>query len=258
MRVIGAVASRGNLASVWSRRRCWNGITLLAKHGSSAGNVTSRGVAVRGFSSSSSGGRGVLGTYAALLERAPLATKALTAGFIVAAGDGICQLAIEKKDGASFDWVRLSRFFATGAILVGPTLHVWFGTLFRAFPPPAAAAAGGFSGMIPGLKRLAADQLVFAPIFNPVFITFVFALEGRIGDVPETLKNEWVNMTVSNWSLWGPAQLVNFQFVPVKYQVLFANCVAVIWNTYLSWKAHEDEAHHAPGVAKADESQNKT
>ena len=192
-----------------------------------------------GESSSSSGGP--LAAYAALLERAPLATKALTAGIIVATGDGICQVGIEGKDASTFDWTRLARFFATGSILVGPTLHVWFGTLFRMFPPPAAAASSGLAGMMPGLKRLAADQLVFAPIFNPVFITFIFALEGRIAEVPSTLKNEWVNMTVSNWGLWAPAQFVNFNFVPVKYQVLFANCVAVVWNTYLSWKAHTTE-----------------
>ena len=46
-------------------------------------------------------------------------------------------------------------------------------------------------------------------------------------------------MMISNWQLWGPAQAINFKFVPVQFQVMFANFVAVAWNTYLSWKSHQ-------------------
>ena len=106
-----------------------------------------------------------------MLERSPLLTKAITAGFIVASGDALCQLAIEKRtllgggepattagngdadgggDGKAgkqhkaplpFDFVRCARFGLTGLVLVGPTLHVWFGVLFRAFPQAGLGGA---------------------------------------------------------------------------------------------------------------------
>ena len=100
--------------------------------------------------------------------------------------------------------------------------------------------------------RMAADQLLFAPLFNPVFICFVYALEGRLADAPDTLRNEWLNITVSNWKLWAPAQALNFLLVPVQFQVMFANWVAVVWNTYLSWKSHKDDEDEAGGGGAAD------
>jgi len=45
---------------------------------------------------------------------------------------------------------------------------------------------------------------------------------------------------IVNWKLWPAANFVNFKFVPVQLQVLFANFVALIWNTYLSWATSRD------------------
>jgi hypothetical protein len=57
------------------------------------------------------------------------------------------------------------------------------------------------------------------------------------------LKKEWLTVTVDNWKLWGPANAINFMFVPAPFQVLFANFTGVMWNCYMSWKAHQAEEH---------------
>lgn len=38
-----------------------------------------------------------------------------------------------------------------------------------------------------------------------------------------------------NWGLWIPAQVINFRFVPVKFQVLYSNVIALLFNAYLSY-----------------------
>jgi protein Mpv17 len=123
----------------------------------------------------------------------------------------------------------------------GRTLHNWFGFLFSRFPAP------GFKSTV---QKIACDQLIFAPIFNPVFLLFVFGLEGRLSELPKVLEETWLEMTMKNWYLWVPSQAINFAFVPVQYQVLWANFTAVGWNTYLSWAAHkQEEKPKVPEVA---------
>jgi protein Mpv17 len=45
----------------------------------------------------------------------------------------------------------------------------------------------------------------------------------------------YVDMMLTNYKLWIPAQAVNFFFVPVHYQVLASNFIALVWNTYMSY-----------------------
>ena len=56
-----------------------------------------------------------------------------------------------------FDFERLTRFMAYG-LLMAPVQFKWFQTLSRAFP----LARG--NGTVAALKRVACDQLVFAPV----------------------------------------------------------------------------------------------
>ena len=53
-----------------------------------------------------------------------------------------------------------------------------------------------------------------------------------------SVADDWWPAVTANWKLWIPAQLVNFAIVPLHFQVLFANGVALVWNTYLSHITH--------------------
>jgi hypothetical protein len=69
----------------------------------------------------------------------------------------------------------LSRFFwyataTAGLTLAGPLLHLWFGFLFRTVPG---------TGMVQTAKKILMDQLLFAPIFNPLFVGYIYLLEGE-------------------------------------------------------------------------------
>lgn len=82
------------------------------------------------------------------------------------------------------------------------------------------------------------DQLGFAPTFLPVFFSTLLTLEGHAASIPDKLRQDWWPATCANWSVWVPAQLLNFRFVPAPLQVLFANVVGLFWNAYLSFVGH--------------------
>lgn len=56
-----------------------------------------------------------------------------------------------------FDFERLTRFMSYG-FLMAPIQHQWVGFLNRTFPITATAST------LPALKRVAFDQLLFAPV----------------------------------------------------------------------------------------------
>ena len=62
----------------------------------------------------------------------------------------------------------------------------------------------------------------------------------------EVIRNAWKRtigvylMTyVSDSIVWPPLQLINFSFVPVRYQFLYVNTCNLFWNTFLSYVANK-------------------
>jgi hypothetical protein len=98
------------------------------------------------------------------------------------------------------------------------------------------------------------DQLAFAPLFNAAWLSCLRLLEalapdrsgrrpsgGRgsamaeaIRDLPRAVRDDVPGIVMANWALWVPAQAVNFACVPLRFQVLYSNVVALAWNAYLS------------------------
>ena len=159
-----------------------------------------------------------------------VATKAVTAAVLNGVGDVIAQIFLNEN--GKFDWKRLGIFSALGLVLIGPALHVWYGTLARVVTA---------SGTMGALGRMAMDQLLFAPIFIGTIVSSIMILEGHGSDVPSKMRSDLFTIVRSNWALWVPFQFLNFRFVPVHLQVLASNIVALAWNTYISWASHTNE-----------------
>jgi len=300
-----------------------------------AARASARAASARRFATST----GPLAAYNDLLLKHPILTKSVTSMCVVGGGDWVAQKFIEGRD--AIVWKRVATMGLVGLTLVGPTLHHWFGFLFRVLPGTGAKAT---------IQKTLVDQLLFAPIFNPLFVGYLYLLEGesrgrgpakrsqafrgarrclclrlhgcndehyllavrncrdadchvtnnvtaehphlalpalstplatanarsqrlihiahfllllcccfscewlpgRSDQIVDFLKNDWFSVTVSNWKLWGPAQAINFMFVPARFQVLCANCTAVAWNCFLSWKSHRNEAHEPPAEVAAE------
>ena len=191
--------------------------------------------------------------YAEKLDSHPIITKGLTAGFIGAMGDVMCQVFIDKPEKEFqkeqkgepiagnepalwwFEAGRTGRFFVLGVGLVGPWCHAWFGALAKWYPKLTPSSI---------VTRVALDQFAFTPVILTTWISSLWTLEDLMGDasaeakassIPARLRETLPDVVVANWMLWFPCQLVNFRLVPNKYQVLFANMVSLVWNAYLSF-----------------------
>jgi hypothetical protein len=99
------------------------------------------------------------------------------------------------------------------------------------------------------------DQLAFAPLFNAAWLSCLRLLEALAPDrsgrrpsggggsaamaeavrgLPRAVRDDVPGIVAANWALWVPAQAVNFACVPLRFQVLYSNVVALAWNAHLS------------------------
>jgi len=127
-----------------------------------------------------------------------------------------------------FDFERLTRFVAYG-FLMSPLQFKWFAFLSRAFPITKQ------SGTVPALKRVAFDQLIFAPFGLTCFFTFMTVAEGG-GKRAITRKFQDVYLPAlrANWTLWPIVQILNFRVIPLQFQIPFVSSVGIAWTAYLS------------------------
>ncbi|KAF6021003.1 MPV17 [Bugula neritina] len=174
--------------------------------------------------------------YLRALEKKPTITMAISTATLMSTGDVLAQTAIEKRhQHQNYQPIRTLRFFVFGLTIAGPSLRLWYKTLDKIIPAGAALRP---------LKMVALDQILFAPCFLTVFWTTMGILRGEtFTEVLDSLKKNGLSVLLSNYKLWPAVQLINFYWVPLQHRVLAANTVALGWNTYLAWKA-ENQNHN--------------
>lgn len=100
---------------------------------------------------------------------------------------------------------------------------------------PAEAAANPQVSWKQLTKRVAADQLIMAPVGLALFIGAMGAMEGRTrSQIKEKYKDMYGDAIVANWKVWPIAQTVNFRYMPLPYRVPFSQACGVLWTLYLS------------------------
>ena len=168
-----------------------------------------------------------------------------------------------------FDFERLTRFMAYG-FMMSPVQFHWFSFLSRSFPITKQ------SGTVPALKRVALDQLMFAPIgirFTSTltananhnsglacFFTFMTVAEGGgRRAVARKFQDVYLPALKANFMLWPAVQILNFRVIPLQFQIVsyieylvkrftknhsqpFVSTVGIAWTAYLSLTNSSDEA----------------
>ncbi|KAJ1661396.1 hypothetical protein GGF38_003662 [Coemansia sp. RSA 25] len=174
-----------------------------------------------------------------MAEKQPLLTLAVTNGTLGGVGDLLAQ-AIEhhnKKDDERFKWniPRTLRFVAWGA-LCAPVFHKWYMFINSRFPLQSVLVEGKRSFALGLAKRVATDQLVFAPMGIAGFFVAMNFMEGRNWESARIRLREYYLPTMAaNYAVWPLVQTVNFGFVPTLYRVPFCSIVSIFWNAFISW-----------------------
>jgi len=181
--------------------------------------------------------------YQQSFDSHPYGTLAVTNGALSALGDAVAQLSeglIKPRHGrhsderTPYDIPRTLRFFAFG-FGMGPVIGRWNFFLERNFPLRFQGGSSGKVSIRQLSKRVAADQMIMAPIGLAIFIGSMGIMEGR--DVRHT-RQKYVDLfptaLKTNWQVWPIAQLINFRFMPLPYRVPFQSTCGVFWTLYLS------------------------
>ncbi|EGN97095.1 hypothetical protein SERLA73DRAFT_139153 [Serpula lacrymans var. lacrymans S7.3] len=185
--------------------------------------------------------------YQHFFETHPNRTLAVTGGVLNALGDVVAQISQnfvslgEHEQRPGFDPVRTLRFFCFGFGL-SPLLGRW--NLFLEHRFPLRARRGLRKVSFKALtKRVAADQLLMAPLGLFAFVGSMGVMEGRS---PAQIQEKYMDMyrpaLMANWQVWPLAQMINFRYMPLPYRVPFQATCGVFWTLYLSiLNSREDE-----------------
>ncbi|PNS19772.1 Protein sym1 [Sphaceloma murrayae] len=135
-----------------------------------------------------------------------------------------------------FDFERLTRFMAYG-FLMAPLQHRWFAFLSSTFPLTKT------NGTSAAMKRVAFDQLLFAPVGLAAFFTFMTIAEGgTVRDVKRKFTEVYVPALKANYMVWPAVQMLNFRVIPIQFQIPFVSTIGIAWTAYLSMTNSSDES----------------
>lgn len=127
-----------------------------------------------------------------------------------------------------FDFERLTRFMGYG-FLMAPVQFRWFKFLEKTFPLTKTSA------FVPAMKRVAFDQLIFAPFGIGCFFTAMTLAEGGgKRAVYQKMRDMYVPTLKANFMVWPAVQVINFRLMPVQFQLPFVSTVGIAWTAYLS------------------------
>ncbi|XP_074676558.1 mitochondrial inner membrane protein Mpv17 isoform X2 [Strix aluco] len=168
-----------------------------------------------------------------LLARRPWAAQALTAGALMGAGDMIAQQLVERRGLRRHRGRRTLKMMAIGFCFVlpqGPVVGGWYKILDRLIPGSTKVVA---------VKKMLLDQGAFAPCFLGCFLAVTGAMNGLSAQENwSKIQQDYTDALLTNYCIWPPVQIGNFYFVPLQHRLAVVQCVAIVWNCYLSWKAN--------------------
>ncbi|XP_046838716.1 protein sym-1 isoform X2 [Vespa crabro] len=151
----------------------------------------------------------------------------IVTGILMGLGDQLAQNFVERNKFKDLDFARTGHFISIGFFIAGPATTTWYRILDKYI---------GSKGGVVVMKKVLCDQLLFAPSFLSILLVSIGLLQGNdIDSLKHKLKTNYFEILLNNYKIWPMVQLVNFYFIPLQYQVLLVQSVALLWNTYISY-----------------------
>lgn len=91
--------------------------------------------------------------------------------------------------------------------------------------------------------KVAVDGIIFGPLDLFVFFTYMGFSNGKsVSQVKEDVKRDFLPALILEGGVWPVVQVVNFRFIPVRYQLLYVNTFCLLDSAFLSWIEQQEDA----------------
>lgn len=92
-------------------------------------------------------------------------------------------------------------------------------------------------------SKVAIDGFLFGPLDLFVFFTYMgFSAGKSVPQIKEDVKRDFLPAFVLEGGIWPIVQVVNFRFIPVRYQLLYVNFFCLLDSSFLSWLEQQEDA----------------
>lgn len=189
--------------------------------------------------------------YQRCMSLHPVKTQVISSGILWGVGDitaqSITHSSARKRlqisdAGQDFkiDWKRTAITSMFGFGFVGPVGHFWYEGLdrfirLRLLLQPASVRFVA--------SKVAMDSLIFGPFELFVFFSHMgFSTGKNASQVKEDLKRDFLPALIVESGAWPFVQVVNFRYVPVRYQLLYVNLFCLLDSIFLSWMEQQKDA----------------
>lgn len=180
-------------------------------------------------------------SYSAVLEKSPLATKAVTSATVYTIGDFIAQRTEGVSMGELNRW-RLLRSLLAGLIGHGPLSHVWYDISEQLFDN--ILHLRDWWGTI---IKVVIDQTTWGPFWNNTYILLLGLMKmEKIENIWCEMKRTTIPLIVSGLKLWPLAHCITYGIIPVQNRLLWVDLVEILWVTILATAAAGGADTNAP------------
>lgn len=181
----------------------------------------------------------------------PVKTQIISSGLIWGFGD-ICaqtithttvkrhhQIGDEDKE-LKINWRRVATTSLFGFGFVGPVGHFWYEGLDRLIRHRLQLQPKSFRFVA---AKVAIDGIIFGPLDLLVFFSYMgFSTGKSVAQVKEDVKRDFLPALILEGGIWPIVQVVNFRFIPVRYQLLYVNFFCLLDSSFLSWVEQQQDA----------------